>query len=161
MFKSALSRRALAASVVSALAVALAAQPGLAQSGVQIGNIRVDVSPLRANAGDPTATWVQQELPAELARALAGRRAPNGAGLVVRIDYLSLGSSSGGVGPHGSTPDNISGVASIGGVQTPVRAAAYHYPSPVDQTMIEQSNRARVSQLTQALAYWIGQGAFF
>jgi hypothetical protein len=28
-----------------------------------------------------------------------------------------------------------------------------------DQTMIEQSNRDRVSQLTEALAYWIAQDA--
>ena len=30
--------------------------------------------------------------------------------------------------------------------------------SPIDQTMIEQSNHYRVSQLCQALAFWIAQG---
>ncbi len=150
-----------AAPAAFALFAAFTAQTALAQSGPRFSTIRVDVSSLRANAGDPTATWVQQELPGRLDRALADRRAPNGAALILRIDYLSLGSSSGGVGPHGSTPDNISGVASIGGRQTPVRAATYHYPSPVDQTMIERSNHDRVSQLVQALAYWIGRGAFF
>jgi len=49
----------------------------------------------------------------------------------------------------------------IGGRETPIRATTSYYSNPIDQTMIERSNRARVSQLTQALAYWIGHGAFF
>ena len=43
--------------------------------------------------------------------------------------------------------------------QMPVRATSTYYSMPVDQTMIEQSNRDRVSQLTEALAYWIAQDA--
>ena len=56
----------------------------LAQSRLAVGAIRVDVAPLRANAGDPTATWVEQELPGQLAEALSGRLTPKGATLVVR-----------------------------------------------------------------------------
>ena len=54
----------------------------LAQSGLPVRNIRVDVAPLRANSGDPTATWVEQELPRQLPRrypvADAERRAALG-----------------------------------------------------------------------------------
>jgi hypothetical protein len=57
--------------------------------------------------------------------------------------------------------DNIVGVAIVGGRATPIRATNSYYTNPVDQTMIEQSNRERVAQLSQALVYWIAHGAFF
>ncbi len=91
----------------------------------------------------------------------AGRTARNGAALTVRIDYLTLGPNTGTMLHAAASLDNISGVAMIGGQPTPVRATTSYYTSPVDQTMIEQSNHDRVSQLTQALAYWIAHGAFF
>ena len=94
-----------------------ACQSALAQSGLPIRNIQVDVAPLRANAGDPTASWVQQGLPDQLARTLAGRMTAQGGTLVVRIDYVTLGAIK-----DSSARDNISGVATIGGVQWPVRA---------------------------------------
>ena len=144
-----------------AIVTAMAVQSALAQPGLTFRDVRVDVSPLRANAGDPTAAWVQQELPAELAQALSGRSARNGAPLVVRIDYLTLGPNSGTMLHAAATLDNINGVAIIGGQQIPVRATTSFYTSPIAQTMVEQSNHARVSQLTQALAYWIAHGAFF
>ena len=53
----------------------------------------------------------------------------------------------------------IQGVATIDGVETPVRATSSYTFMQGDQTMIEQSNRDRVSQLTEALAYWIAQDA--
>ena len=81
----------------------------LAQSGQAVRNIRVDVAPLRANAGDPTATWVEQELPRRLAQALAGRLTPRGGTLTVRIDYLTLGPNTGATIHGGSSPDNIIG----------------------------------------------------
>ena len=151
------------AMVVSAVAIvtAIAVQSAPAQPRLAFGDVRVDVSPLRANAGDPTAAWVQQELPAELAQALAGRSARNGAPLTVRIDYLTLGPNSGEMLHAAATLDNINGVAIIGGQQIPVRATTSFYTSPIAQTMVEQSNHARVSQLTQALAEWIARGAFF
>jgi hypothetical protein len=144
-----------------AIVAAIAVQSALAQPGLAFSDVRVDVSPLRANAGDPTAAWVQQELPAELAQALAGRLARNGAPLIVRIDYLTLGPNSGEMLHAASTLDNINGVAIIGGQQIPVRATTSFYTSPIAPTMIEESNHARVSQLTQALAEWIARGAFF
>ncbi len=144
-----------------AIVTAIAAQSALAQSGLTFHDVQVDVSPLRANAGDPTAAWVQRELPIQLAQALSGRMARNGAPLIVRIDYLTLGPNTGTMLHAAATLDNINGVAIIGGQQTAVRATSSFYTSPIAQTMVEQSNHDRVSQLTQALAFWIAQGAFF
>ena len=68
-------RAAIAACGVIALASAMGngAARAQSQSGLPVRNIRVDVAPLRANAGDPTASWVEQELPRQLAAALSGR----------------------------------------------------------------------------------------
>jgi hypothetical protein len=149
--------------ILSALAVCVAAlsQDALAGSAPAFRNIRVDVQPLRANAGDPTATWVEQDLSGQLAQALSGRMARDGAPLIVRIDYLTLGPSTGEMLHASASLDNIQGVAVINGRETPIRASNSYYTNPIDQTMIERSNRDRVAQLTQALAYWIGHGAFF
>ena len=75
-----------------------------AQSRPAVGAIRVDVAPLRANAGDPTAAWVGEELPRRIAQALSGRVTPKGATLIVRIDALTLGPNK-----DGGAWDNISG----------------------------------------------------
>src|SRR5208337_4439639 len=88
MSTRALTRRA-ALSAVAGLAFVPAA--ALAQSAVRFRSIKVDVSPLRANAGDPTAAWVEEALPGLLAQALAPYLAPgdhNGATLLARIDFL-------------------------------------------------------------------------
>ena len=154
-------RAALAASLALALSVAAFSQGALAQSAPTFRDVHVDVQPLRANAGDPTATWVQEDLQAQLAQALAGRMTRGGAPLTVRIDYLTLGPQTGEMLHAGASLDNILGVAVIGGKETPIRATSSYYSTPVDQTMIERSNRERVSQLTQALTYWITHGAFF
>ena len=58
---------AIAACTAFALLAAVASQNALAQSGLPIRNIQVDVAPLRANVGDPTASWVQQGLSNQLA----------------------------------------------------------------------------------------------
>jgi hypothetical protein len=129
-----------------------ACQSALAQSGLPIRDIQVDVAPLRANAGDPTATWVQQGLPDQLLRTLAGRMTAQGRTLVVRIDYVTLGPIK-----DSSARDNISGVAMIGGVQWPVRATTKYQASAIDQTLVERSNRERVAQLVQALTYWLAR----
>jgi hypothetical protein len=150
-------RAAIATFGVVALSAAIGGRAALAQSGQAVRNIRVDVAPLRANAGDPTATWVEQELPRRLAQALAGRLTPKGGTLTVRIDYLTLGPNTGATIHAGSSPDNIIGVATIGSVQWPVRATTSYAASPIDQTMIEQSNHYRVSQLVQALTFWIAR----
>ena len=107
-------RLALAASVALALIVAAFSQAALAQSAPTFRDVHVDVQPLRANAGDPTATWVQEDLTSQLAQALAGRMASNGAPLTVRIDYLTLGPQTGEMLHAGASLDNILGVAVIG-----------------------------------------------
>jgi hypothetical protein len=150
-------RAAIAAFGAIALVAAIGGRAALAQSGQAVRNIRVDVAPLRANAGDPTAAWVEQELPRRLAQALAGRLTPRGGTLTVRIDYLTLGPNTGATIYGGSSPDNIQGVAMLDGVQWPVRATTSYAASPIDQTMIEQSNHYRVSALAQALAFWIAR----
>jgi hypothetical protein len=138
--------------VAIALLAAVACQNAFAQSGLPIRNIRVDVAPLRANAGDPTASWVQRGLPDQLAQALAGRMTAQGGTLVVRIDSVTLGAIK-----DSSAWDNISGVATIGGVQWPLRASARYQASAIDQVRFEESNHRRVTQLGQALAYWLAR----
>jgi hypothetical protein len=158
MSRSKLTRQAAVAALGAITLLAAAASPdAFARSRVSPPGIHVDVEPLRANAGDPTATWVAEYLPGQLAQNLAGRGAH--ANVSVRIEYLTLGSNVGALGPAGSSYDTIQGQATINGVEMPVRATSTYYPMPVDQTMIEQSNRDRVQQLTQALAYWIAQDA--
>ena len=124
----------------------------LAQSRLGVGDLRVDLAPLRANAGDPTADWVEQELPRQLAQALSGRLTPKGATLVVRIDSLTIGPNK-----DDRAWDNISGVAMVGSVQRPVRATSRYWASAIDQALIEQSNHARVSAVVRALAFWIAR----
>jgi hypothetical protein len=124
----------------------------LAQSNPAIGAIRVDVAPLRASAGDPTASWVEQELPRQLAQALSGRLTPKGATLIVRIDSLTIGPNK-----DSRAWDNISGVATAGGVEHPVRATSRYWASAIDAATIAQSNHIRVSAAAQALAFWIAR----
>ena len=144
-----LRRVAIGARNAFALLAAAACQNALAQSGHPIRNIQIDVAPLRASVGGPTASWVKQELPEQLAQALTGHITAQGGTLVVRIDYVTLGPLK-----DGSPWDNISGVATIGGVQWPVRATARYHEWSVDQARFEESNRRRVTQLVQALTHW-------
>jgi hypothetical protein len=160
----ALTRRGALAGLASfALPSALAVQGALAQAAVRLRDIQVDVSPLRASAGDPTADWLQRELPGALAQSLAGYMAPGdraGATLVARVDHLYLGPNSGGPGFLHSTQDTINGVLIVkgprGGVvaKTAVRAISSYYPSAVDQPLVEESNYWRVVALAQAFAGW-------
>jgi len=145
-------RVAIAAMSAFALLAGGARQNTLAQSRPAIRNVQVDVAPLRANVGDPTASWVERELPGELAQALAGRTTPRGRALVVRIDYVTLGAKK-----ESWAQDNISGVAMTGGVAWPVRAITRYQSSAEDQAMVQESNHQRVTQLVQALAYWIAR----
>lgn len=156
-----LDRAMFVALTALALCIAPLSQGALAASAPTFRTIRIDVRPLRANAGDPTATWVQQDLQGQLAQALSGRMARDGAPLVVRIDYLTLGPQTGEMLHASASLDNIEGVAVVNGQETPIRATSSYYTNPIDQTMIERSNRDRVAQLTEALTYWIGHGAFF
>ena len=108
------------------------------------GAISVDTTPLVAYVGNPTAGWVQQSLPGQLAQVL-GSRAP--VGLHVRIDTLYLG--NGGPGD----PDRMRGVAILGGRTINVRAVSTYFPTPTDQALPEQALQGRVQALSVAFAY--------
>jgi hypothetical protein len=155
-------RAAVAALGALALPSATGVEGALAQPPVRFRAIEVDVA-LRANVGDPTAEWVQQILPGQLAQALAPYMAPgdrNGAILMARIDNLYLGPMSGGTEPGGAVPDWLSGVLLVRGprgaiaAETPLRATTFYYPSPVDQALVVQANYDRVFQLSRAFAGW-------
>ena len=140
------NRLALAASLALALFVSAFGPGALAQSAPTFRDVHVDVQPLRANAGDPTATWVQEDLTGQLAQALAGRMTRNGAPLTVRIDYLTLGPQTGEMLHAGASLDNILGVAVIGGQETPIRATTQllqHPGRPDDDRAVK--SRARVA----------------
>src|SRR5271168_2539330 len=158
-------RAALAALGALTLSPAVAVRGALAQPNVRFRSIVVDVSPLRASIGDPTAAWVQQELPGALAQALAGYMAPgdrNGATLVARIDYLYLGPSSGGggFGHFRQTQDTINGTLLLKGprcgvvANVPLRAISSYFPMAVDQTLVERALEGRVVALAQVFAGW-------
>ena len=158
-----LTRRAAIAALGALVLPAMAQMPSAsAQPGLRIRAIKVDVSPIRASMGDPTAAWVEQALPGALAQSLAPYMAPgdrNGATLVARIDNLYLGSSSGGPGPLGSTQDTINGTLSLKGprgvaANVPLRAISSYYPTPVDQTLVERALQGRVTALAQVFAGW-------
>jgi hypothetical protein len=70
---------AIAACSAFALLAAVASQNVLARPGLSIRNIQVDVAPLRANVGDPTASWVQQGLSNQLPQTLTSRMTTQGA----------------------------------------------------------------------------------
>jgi hypothetical protein len=145
-------RATIAACGAFVLVTAIWGGAGMAQSRLPVGAIRVDVSPLRASAGDPTATWVEQELPRQLAEALSGRLTPKGATLIVRVDSLTIGPNK-----DSRAWDNISGVVTVRGVARPMRATSRYWASAIDPATIAQSNHARVSAAVQALAFWIAQ----
>jgi hypothetical protein len=138
--------------------MAVAGHDAIARPAQPLPNIRVDVSPLRANSLNPTAAWVAEELPGQVAAALARRGAPN-IPISVRVDYVTLGPNNAGTGPGGASPDNIRGVVTIRGVEEPVRALSWYYLNAQDSAITEESNYWRVSNLVQALAYWIAQDA--
>ncbi len=132
-----------------------AVQPQAAPSGPRISAIEVNTAPLIAQSGNPTAGWVQQQLPGLLAQDLAANMAPGDPGaatLRVRINSIYLG----GGGP--ADPDRMRGVATLSGSaagQIRLRATSTYIPSPVDQALVEQAMQARVSELSQAFAYWL------
>ena len=161
MPSSALTRRA---ALLALGGLPLASMASLAQGPARFRRVEVDVAPLRAALGDPTAAWVAEALPGALAQALGPYLAPgdrNGATLVARIEHLYLGPSSGGTGAWGASQDTIAGmlvVRSPGGslaAETPLRAITSYHPSPVDQPLRAQSNHARIVALAQAFAGWV------
>jgi hypothetical protein len=120
-------------------------QPAAA-SGLSIGAIEVDTTPLVAYVGNPTAGWAQQAVPAALAQVL-GSGAPGGSPLHVRVDTLYLG----GGGP--ADPDLMRGVATLGGRTIRVRGTSTYISNPTDQALPEQALQGRVQALAVAFAY--------
>jgi hypothetical protein len=163
MFMRVVTRRAATSDLVAfALLSAVAARTAFAQPAVRFREIRVDVSPLRASAGDLTADWVEQELPGALAHALATYLSPaerDGATLVARIRFVYLG-PSGGTGHGGASEDSIEGVLIVRGThgavaaETPLRAIATYRPNASDQALVEEAYHERVVALAQAFAGW-------
>jgi hypothetical protein len=158
-----LTRRAALASLGALCLPALAETPAaLAQAGLRIRAIKVDVSPIRASVGDPTAAWVEEALPGALARSLAPYMAPgdrNGATLIARIDTLYLGTSGGGPGFFHQTQDTVNGTLLLRGprgviANVPLRAISSYYPMAVDQALVERALQGRVTALAQAFAGW-------
>ena len=159
-----LTRRAAIAALGALVLPALAeVRSASAQPGLRIRAIKVDVSPIRASMGDPTAAWVEQALPGALAQSLAAYMAPGdrgGATLVARIDYLYLGSSSGGPGFFNQTQDTINGTLLLKGARggvvasVPLRAISSYIPMAIDQTLVERALEGRVTALAQAFAGW-------
>jgi hypothetical protein len=161
-----LTRRAALASLGALCLSAVAEIPAaLAQPGLRIRAIKVDVSPIRASMGDPTAAWVEEALPGALAQSLTPYMAPgdrSGATLVARIDYLYLGPSSGGGGGFGGfrrTQDTINGTLVLKGprgivANVPLRAISTYFPMAVDQALVERALQGRVVALAQAFAGW-------
>ncbi len=158
-----LTRRAALASLGALCLPALAETPAaLAQAGLRIRAIKVDVSPIRASVGDPTAAWVEEALPGALAQSLAPYMAPgdrNGATLIARIDTLYLGTSGGGPGFFHQTQDTVNGTLLLRGprgviANVPLRAISSYYPMAVDQALVERALQGRVTALAQAFAGW-------
>ena len=163
MVASVITRRD-ALAVLGAFALsACAASSARAQGGLRFRGIVVNVEPLRALTGDPTAAWMDQALRQELPRVLGPHLAPGDRSapvLEVRINWIYLGPSSGGMQSKGSAQDTIIGSFIVrgpqGGVesQVPLRAIASYYPSAVDQAMVEQAYYWRVVALARAFAGW-------
>src|ERR1700722_13869004 len=64
------------------------------RAGLSLGRVRVDITSLRAEMGDPTARWISQELPGALAQALAsvGRAGASAVSLYDPLEELQRGS---------------------------------------------------------------------
>jgi hypothetical protein len=155
-----MTRRA-ALTALGALGFAPAA--ALAQGPIRFRAVQVDVAPLRASVGDPTAAWVAESLTPALARTLGPYLAPgdrNAATLTARIGFLYLGPSSGGTAGWGRGQDTIAGDLIVRGPrgvvsETPLRAITTYLPNMVNQTLIVQWNRWRIDALAQAFAGWV------
>ena len=164
MVASAMTRRgALASLGAFGLSLTGAASSARAQGGLRFRGIVVNVEPLRALTGDPTAAWMDQALRQALPRILGPYVAPgdrNAAILEVRIDWIYLAPSQGGPGPRGSAQDTIIGSFVIrgpmGGIASviPLRAIASYYPSAVDQALVARAYHGRITALAQTFAGW-------
>jgi hypothetical protein len=162
MVASAMTRRdALAALGVFGLTLT-AASRARARSGLRFSKIVVNVEPLRARFGDPTAAWMDQALRQALPQVLEPYLTPgdrNAPVLGVRIDYIYFGPST-GTGSAAPSQDTVAGTFAVfgprGGIESeiPSRAIASYFPSAVDQAMVEQAYYWRTVALARAFAGW-------
>jgi hypothetical protein len=161
---SAVTRRAALSSLgaVAVLSVAAVGRAG-APKVVRFSDVRVDVWRLRGSSGDQIADWVEEDLPRDLARAMAEYMAPaerNSATLLARIENIDLGAAGGGRGAAGGSVDSIEGVLIVSGsrgglaAETPLRAIASYQPNAVDQPLFEAAYHGRVAALAVAFAGW-------
>jgi hypothetical protein len=163
MVASAMTRRAALAALGAVPLSVTFARGAAADNGLRFREIRVNVEPLRALAGDPTAAWMEQALVQALPQALGpylARGARYAAVLGVRIDWIYLAPSPGGPGPRGSAQDTVVGSFIVwdqrGGIesQIPLRAIASYYPMAVDQALVERAYHSRIVTLGQTFAGW-------
>ena len=131
-----------------------AVQPQAAPSGPRIGAIEVNTAPLLAQSGNPTAQWVQQQLPSLLAQDLAAHMAP-----AIPAPLLCAFASTPSIWEAaGRRPRHDEGRGDAERLYSARDQAAGDvnlYPSPVDQTLVEQAMQGRVSELSQSFAYWL------
>jgi hypothetical protein len=163
MVASAMTRRAALAALGAVPLSLTFARAAVADNGLRFREIRVNVEPLRALTGDPTAAWMEQALVQALPQALGPYLAPGAryaAVLGVRIDWIYLAPSPGGPGPRGSVQDTVVGSFIVwdqrGGIesQIPLRAIASYYPMAVDQALVERAYHSRIVTLGQTFAGW-------
>jgi hypothetical protein len=163
MVASAINRRGALALLGAFGLSARAVSSARAQGGLRFSAVRVNVEPLRALMGDPTAAWMEQALIEALPQSLGPHLAPgdrNAPVLGVRIDWIYLAPSSGGPGPRGSAQDTIVGSFVVwgprGGIeaQIPLRAIASYYPNAVHQALVAEANHWRIIALAQTFAGW-------
>jgi hypothetical protein len=164
MVAHAMTRRgALAVLGALGLSLTLAAPGAVAGSGLRFRGVVVNVEPLRALTGEPTATWMEQALAQSLPQVLGLDLAlgdGNAPVLEVRIDWIYLGPSSGGLESKGSAQDTVVGSFIVrgprGGIvwQIPLRAISSYYPNAVDQALVEQAYHWRIIALAQVFAGW-------
>jgi len=144
-------------------ACVLAPASALAQGPLRLRAVRVDVGPLRANAGDPTAAWMEQSLTAALARSVGPYLVPgdrSGATLVARIAYVYLGTSGGGPNFFNQGQDTVEGDLVVRGphgvvTEVPLRAITNYLPNGSNISQPVQWNRSRIDALAQAFAGWV------
>jgi hypothetical protein len=151
----ALHRREFAILILGA-ATGLGGGDAAAAQGFRIRAIAVNTTALLAQSGNPTASWVKQALPKQLARAFAAHMAPGdrtGATLSVRIDSVILGS----VGPGGMAIDTMKGGAALSAgagaaYHTSLRATSRYVPTSADQALSQHALQGRVTTLSQVFA---------
>ncbi|WP_349368641.1 hypothetical protein [Salinarimonas sp.] len=161
----------LRALLVAALAIVASgvALPAAAQPAPAIGQIRVDVSPLRAKGVGNYADLLQVALGRALEAQFAGRRARGGATLTVVLDRFELrGYGSGGQddwifgfgAPGGMSADELAGDAflTVDGqviASTPLRVALP--PGQSGPWYAESFEQRRAVNLAEAYASWLAR----